>query len=124
MIWRSRSFCVRSASSIAFSVSTSSGNASLGMTESDHSRRHFATVSMRLIHFAAEINDQPSINLVASVSLFPAPHGPAASPALPARASGDTHKSHDDVAAGEEVEVVDPRHPLYGRRYRLISIGK
>jgi hypothetical protein len=22
------------------------------------------------------------------------------------------------------VEVVDPRHPLYGRRYRLISIGK
>ena len=23
-----------------------------------------------------------------------------------------------------EVEVVDPRHPLYGRRYRLISIGK
>src|SRR5713101_3155185 len=23
-----------------------------------------------------------------------------------------------------EIEVVDPRHPLYGRRYRLISIGK
>ena len=22
------------------------------------------------------------------------------------------------------MEVVDPRHPLYGRRYRLISIGK
>ncbi|WP_247449761.1 hypothetical protein [Bradyrhizobium sp. 180] len=42
----------------------------------------------------------------------------------PAKASGDTHKSHDDVAAGEEVEVVDPRHPLYGRRYRLIWIGK
>lgn len=41
-----------------------------------------------------------------------------------AKASGDIHKSHDDVAAGEEVEVVDPRHPLYGRRYRLISIGK
>jgi hypothetical protein len=28
------------------------------------------------------------------------------------------------VAACDEVEVVDPRHPLYGRRYRLISIGK
>jgi hypothetical protein len=41
-----------------------------------------------------------------------------------ARASGDTHKRDDDVAASEEVEVVDPRHPLYGRRYRLISIGK
>ena len=41
-----------------------------------------------------------------------------------ARASGDTHKSDDDVANSEEVEVVDPRHPLYGRRYRLISIGK
>ena len=37
---------------------------------------------------------------------------------------GDTHKSDDDVANSEEVEVVDPRHPLYGRRYRLISIGK
>src|SRR5437870_13551688 len=47
-----------------------------------------------------------------------------ASRSPPARASGDTHKSHDDVAAGEEVEVVDPRHPLYGRCYRLISIGK
>jgi hypothetical protein len=41
-----------------------------------------------------------------------------------ARASGATHKSYDDVAACEEVEVIDPRHPLYGRRYRLISIGK
>jgi hypothetical protein len=48
MIWRSRSFCIRSTSSIAFSVSRSSGNASLAMTESDHIRRHFATVSMRL----------------------------------------------------------------------------
>ncbi|MCK1711463.1 hypothetical protein [Bradyrhizobium sp. 143] len=28
------------------------------------------------------------------------------------------------MATSEEVEVVDPRHPLYGRRYRLISIGK
>jgi len=43
---------------------------------------------------------------------------------LPARASGDTPKSHDDVAVCDEIEVVDPRHPLYGRRYRLISIGK
>src|SRR5258708_13610488 len=42
---------------------------------------------------------------------------------LPARASGNTHKSNDDVVTSEEVEVVDPRHPLYGRRYRLISIG-
>jgi hypothetical protein len=40
------------------------------------------------------------------------------------RASGDAHKSYDDVAASAEVEVVDPCHPLYGRRYRLISIGK
>ncbi len=40
------------------------------------------------------------------------------------RASGDIHKSHDDVADCAEIEVVDPRHPLYGRRYRLISIGK
>src|SRR3981189_3277049 len=47
-----------------------------------------------------------------------------ASRCLRARASGDAHKSHDDVAACEEVEVVDPCHPLYGRRYRLISIGK
>jgi hypothetical protein len=47
-----------------------------------------------------------------------------ASRSLPATASRDTHKSYDDLAAGEEVEVVDPRHPLYGRRYRLISIGK
>ena len=38
MIWRSRSFCTRSASSIAFSVSGSSGNASLGITKSDHIR--------------------------------------------------------------------------------------
>jgi hypothetical protein len=37
---------------------------------------------------------------------------------------GDAHKSHDDVAACDEIEVVDPCHPLYGRRYRLISIGK
>ena len=47
-----------------------------------------------------------------------------ASRSLPARASGDIHKSHDDVAYCDEIEVVDPRHPLYGRRYRLISIGK
>ena len=33
MIWRSRSFCICSASSIAFSVSGSSGSASLGMAE-------------------------------------------------------------------------------------------
>src|SRR5712671_2942579 len=46
-----------------------------------------------------------------------------ASRCLRARASEDTHKSDDDVATSEEVEVVDPRHPLYGRRYRLISIG-
>jgi hypothetical protein len=45
---RSRSFCIRSASSIAFSASRSSGNASLAMTESNHIRRHCATVSMRL----------------------------------------------------------------------------
>ena len=47
-----------------------------------------------------------------------------ASRCLRARASGDIHKSHDDVAHCDEIEVVDPRHPLYGRRYRLISIGK
>ncbi len=28
------------------------------------------------------------------------------------------------MAHCDEIEVVDPRHPLYGRRYRLISIGK
>jgi hypothetical protein len=28
------------------------------------------------------------------------------------------------VVLCDEIEVVDPRHPLYGRRYRLISIGK
>jgi hypothetical protein len=28
------------------------------------------------------------------------------------------------VAHCDEIEVVDPRHPLYGRHYRLISIGK
>ena len=28
------------------------------------------------------------------------------------------------MAPCDEVEVADPRHPLYGRRYRLISIGK
>ena len=59
MIWRSRSFSHRSASSIAFSVSRSSGNASLGMIKSDHIRRHFATISTALIHFAAAINHQP-----------------------------------------------------------------
>lgn len=48
----------------------------------------------------------------------------SASRSLPARGSRDTHKSDDDVATSEEVEVIDPRHPLYGRRYRLISIGK
>jgi hypothetical protein len=47
-----------------------------------------------------------------------------ASQSQKARASGDTHKSDDDVATSEEVDVVDPCHPLYGRRYRLISIGK
>jgi len=48
MIWRSRSLSHCSASSIAFGVSRSSGNASLGTIESDHIRRQFATVSMRL----------------------------------------------------------------------------
>jgi hypothetical protein len=28
---------------------------------------------------------------------------------------GDAHKSHDDVAVSEEIEVPDPRHPLYGQ---------
>jgi hypothetical protein len=53
MIWRSRSLSHRSASSIAFSISRSSGNAALGMIKSDHVRRHFATIPMHLIHFAA-----------------------------------------------------------------------
>jgi len=57
----------------------------------------------------------------AAVIITPRPVATAA----PVRAvSGDAHKSYDDVAASEEVEVVDPCHPLYGRRYRLISIGK
>src|SRR5438445_10799400 len=47
-----------------------------------------------------------------------------ASRCLRARASGDIHKSYDDVAVCDEIEVVDPCHPLCGRRYRLISIGK
>ena len=46
MIWRSRSFSCRSASSIAFSVSGSSGSASLDMIKSDHIRRQFATISI------------------------------------------------------------------------------
>jgi hypothetical protein len=45
------------------------------MIESDHIRRHFATVSYSL---RRRINDQPSISPAASVSPFPAPHGPAA----------------------------------------------
>jgi hypothetical protein len=57
---RSRSFCIRSSSSIAFSVWRSSGSASLGITKSDHIWRHFATISMRLIHFAAGINYHPA----------------------------------------------------------------
>jgi hypothetical protein len=52
MTWHNRSFCIRSASSIAFNVSRSSGNASLGMIESDYIRGQFATVSMRPIHLA------------------------------------------------------------------------
>ena len=45
-----RSFCIRSASSIAFSVSGSSGKMSLAMIKSDHILRR---ISMRLIQFAA-----------------------------------------------------------------------
>jgi hypothetical protein len=56
---RSRSFCIRSASSIAFSISGSSGSASLGITKSDHIRPHFATIPLHVIHFAAGINRQP-----------------------------------------------------------------
>ena len=60
MIWRSRSFCTRSASSIAFSVSGSSGSASLGMIKSDHIRPELCDdLPARLIHFAAGSNHQP-----------------------------------------------------------------
>jgi hypothetical protein len=59
MIWRSRSLSHRSASSIAFSISGSSGSASFSITKSDHMRSHFATIPLHVIHFAAGINRQP-----------------------------------------------------------------
>jgi hypothetical protein len=59
MIWRSRSLSHRSASSIAFSISGSSGSASFSITKSDHMRAHFATIPLHVIHFAAGINRQP-----------------------------------------------------------------
>jgi hypothetical protein len=50
------------------------------MTKSDQIRRHFATISMPLIHFAAGIK----ISLDASASPSLAPHARAASLALQA----------------------------------------
>ncbi len=34
----------------------------------------------------------------------------------------DTPGAEADLAAREEVEVIDPRHPLYRRRFRLLSV--
>src|SRR5258708_13819286 len=87
------------------------------MIKSDHIRRYFATISMRLIHFAAGINFSPA----ASASPSRAPHGRAASPALPAGGFKDAPRAHDDVAPAE-VEVIDAGHPLSGKRFRLTSI--
>jgi hypothetical protein len=53
MIWRSRSFCIRSASSIAFSVAGSSGSASLGMPNQIIFGRTLRRPARFLIHFAA-----------------------------------------------------------------------
>jgi len=59
IVFRKRSFCTRSASSIAFNVSESSGNASLGMTKSDHIRPNFATIGEASDSLSRRINHQP-----------------------------------------------------------------
>jgi hypothetical protein len=45
-----------------------------------------------------------------------------ASRSLPAKGSRGAPHREADVALSEEVEVIDSGHPLYGRRFHLISI--
>src|SRR5258705_13217952 len=87
------------------------------MTVLNQIREPLCCSQTHLIQEVAALTTSPS------AAQYPA-HVTSTNPSHPARASGDAHKSYDDVAASEEVEVVDACHPLYGRRYRLISIGK
>ena len=45
-----------------------------------------------------------------------------ASLSLRAKGFNGAPNPHGDVALSEEVEVIDPTHPLYGRRFNLISV--
>lgn len=121
MIWRSRSLSCRSASSIAFSVSGSSGRLSL-TGKSEHIRARLTTRSMPLIHFAAA---RPTIIRLASGRPSPVPRGHAANRALRARGLRNVPNSESDESFLEVVEVRDPHHPLYGRSFRVIwKIGQ
>jgi len=45
-----------------------------------------------------------------------------ASLCLPTKGLRGAPNPHEDVALSEEVEVIDPTHPLYGRRFNVISV--
>jgi hypothetical protein len=45
-----------------------------------------------------------------------------ASRCLRATTHRDTPVADGDLAGVEEIEIIDPRHPLYGRRFRLVAV--
>src|SRR4051794_38553078 len=52
----------------------------------------------------------------------PAAHRSAASQFRRATTHRDTPIADGDLSGAEEIEVTDPRHPLYGRRFRLLTV--
>jgi hypothetical protein len=48
----------------------------------------------------------------------------AANQCRTARGLRSTPKPDADLPAPTEIEVIDPAHPLYGRRFRLVSIAR
>jgi hypothetical protein len=111
MIWRSRSLSARSAKSIALSRPGSSGSVSAGVV-TRRSESRFATSCER--QECPRLSSQPP----ARGSAWP--RARAASRALRARSYRNipTGEAHGPYPA--EVTVHDPRHPLYGRCFRVL----
>jgi hypothetical protein len=64
------------------------------------------------------------IQFIAAIARFAdaqsSPHAPATNPALRPKAFGNTPSRESDESPLEEIMVADARHPLFGRKFKVI----
>jgi hypothetical protein len=81
----------------------------------DHSPARGSRGFAAAVHFAAAVSASPAAARSAA-------RARVTSRDLPATTHRDTPAADGDLAGVEEIEIIDPRHPLYGRRFRLVAV--